>query len=156
MIISLPWPSSALSGHNKGNYYVKAKVVATHRATAFHAVRDAKVSVPELGDISLRVRFVPPTKQGDRINFPNRMKPYFDGIAEALGVNDARFSIPVYEVAGPEKPGRVEVEFYPQNPQISDVSGFTSSAESCIETNGLSGAETPSGRDQSAFEEQDR
>ncbi len=61
-----------------------------------------------LGDIPVRVRFVPPDRRSDRVNFANRMKPYFDGIADALGVNDVRF-LPSYEFAEPEKPGRVEV-----------------------------------------------
>jgi hypothetical protein len=56
----------------------------------------------------VHVRFVPADRSGDRTNYPNRMKPYFDGIAEALGINDARF-LPSYEFADPEKPGRVEV-----------------------------------------------
>jgi crossover junction endodeoxyribonuclease RusA len=54
------------------------------------------------------VRFVPANNRGDRINYPNRMKPYFDGIADALGVNDKRF-VPFFIFAQPEAPGRVEV-----------------------------------------------
>lgn len=54
------------------------------------------------------VRFVPANNRGDRINYPNRMKPYFDGIADALGVNDKRF-VPMFIFAQPEAPGRVEV-----------------------------------------------
>jgi crossover junction endodeoxyribonuclease RusA len=38
------------------------------------------------------------------------MKPYFDGIADALGVNDRRFW-PAFAFAEPMKPGRVEVSF---------------------------------------------
>lgn len=43
------------------------------------------------------------------LNFPNRMKPYWDGIADALCVNDKRF-LPEYRFSEPEAPGRVEVE----------------------------------------------
>jgi hypothetical protein len=43
------------------------------------------------GDIRVSVTFYPPNKRGDRVNFPNRMKPYWDGIADALKVNDSRF-----------------------------------------------------------------
>lgn len=68
--------------------------------------------IPAAGDVHVRVRFVPPDRRGDRVNFANRMKPYFDGIADALGINDARF-LPSYEFAAPEKPGRVEVTFSP-------------------------------------------
>lgn len=83
-------------------------MTAKHRAWAKAATLAAKVTAPEHGDIIVRVRFVAPDRRGDRVNFPNRMKPYFDGIAEALRVNDSRF-IPAFEFAAPEKPGRVEV-----------------------------------------------
>jgi crossover junction endodeoxyribonuclease RusA len=36
------------------------------------------------------------------------MKPVFDGIADALGVNDKRF-VPAYTFAPAEKPGRIEI-----------------------------------------------
>jgi hypothetical protein len=34
------------------------------------------------------MRFFPPDQRSDRTNFPNGMKPIFDGIADALKVND--------------------------------------------------------------------
>jgi len=107
-VIDLPFPPSSLSGHNNGHWRTKARIVATHRAWAFHATRAAKPSVPADGDIRIAFRFVPPDRRGDRTNYANRLKPYIDGIAEALGVNDRRF-LPSYEYAEPEKPGRVEV-----------------------------------------------
>lgn len=107
-MIELPWPPASLSGHNEGHWAVKAKVIATHRSWAFHATRAAKVKVEGEGDIRITFRFVPPDRRGDRTNYPNRLKPYIDGIAEALGINDRRF-LPSYEFAEPEKLGRVEV-----------------------------------------------
>lgn len=107
-MIELPFPPSSLSGHNNGAWYTKAKIVATHRAWAFHATREAKIKVAPEGDIVIKFRFVPPNDRSDRTNFANRLKPYIDGIAEALGINDKRF-LPSYEFADPEKPGRVEV-----------------------------------------------
>lgn len=107
-MIILPFPSSELSGHQSGLWRKKARVVATHRSWAFHATRAARVTVNEAGDIAIKFRFVPPNNRGDRTNFPNRLKPYIDGIAEALGINDKRF-LPSYEFAAPEAPGRVEV-----------------------------------------------
>lgn len=110
MKIELPFPSSSLSGHAKGNQQWK-KIADTkkHREWARNAALAAKIVVPEEGDILVQVRFVPPNRRGDRINFPNRMKPYFDGIADALGVNDSRF-VPAYEFSPPESPGKVVVE----------------------------------------------
>ena len=107
-MIVLPFPSSALSGHNNGNPHAKAGIVRKHREWAAKATLGAKPKLPAEGDITVTVRFVPPNDRGDRINFPIRMKPYFDGIADALGVNDKRF-VPMFIFAQPEAPGRVEV-----------------------------------------------
>lgn len=102
-MIELPWPPSSLSGHNDGNRWAKAPIVAKHRAWAKAATQAARVSVPEgKGDIRVIVTFYPPNRRGDRINYPNRMKPLFDGIADALKINDSRF-LPSYHFAEPVK-----------------------------------------------------
>ena len=108
-MMTLPFPPSSLSGHANGHWRGKADVTAKWRAWAKAAALAAKVSAPATGDIIVRVRFVPPDRRSDRVNFPNRMKPIFDGIADALRVNDSRF-LPAYEFAEPEKPGRIEIE----------------------------------------------
>lgn len=107
-MIELPWPASALSGHNTGNRWVKAKIIATHRAWAFHATRAAKITVAETGDIYINFRFTPPDNRMDRTNMPILLKPYIDGIAEALGINDKRF-LPSFTYETPRKPGAVLV-----------------------------------------------
>ena len=113
-MIELPFPASSLSGHAKGNgQWKKIADTKKHREWARNAALAAKLSAPQEGDILVRVRFVPADRRGDRINFPNRMKPYFDGIADALGVNDSRF-VPAYDYADPEKPGKVIVEILPR------------------------------------------
>lgn len=106
---ALPWPPSSLSGHSKGHWRAKYEVTRKHRNWARLATLDAKIKgVPETGDIAIKVTFIPPDRRGDRTNFANRMKPYFDGIADALGVNDARF-LPSYTYADPKPPGSVLV-----------------------------------------------
>lgn len=107
-MITLPFPPSSLSGHAKGHWRAKSGPTAKHRQWARDATLADRPNVPAAGDIRVHVRFVPPDRRGDRTNYPNRMKPYFDGIADALKVNDARF-LPSFEFAEPEKPGRVEV-----------------------------------------------
>lgn len=104
-MIELPWPPSSLSGHNDGNRWSKAPIVAKHRAWAKAATQAVgSIGIPRDGDIRVIVTFYPPDRRGDRINFPNRMKPYFDGIADALKVNDRRF-LPSYHFAEPVKGG---------------------------------------------------
>lgn len=107
-MIVLPFPPAALSGHHDTHWRKLQPIKKKHRAWAHDATLAAKPVVPAEGDIAIHVRFTPPDRRGDRTNYANRMKPYFDGIADALGVNDRRF-LPTYEFAEPEKPGRVEV-----------------------------------------------
>lgn len=108
-MIELPFPPSSLSGHAKGHWRSKAAVTSKHRAWAKSATLAGALSaIPASGDIKLIVTFYPPNRRGDRVNFPNRMKPYFDGIADALRVNDSRF-LPVFLFGEPVKDGKVVV-----------------------------------------------
>lgn len=113
--IILPFPPASLSGHAKGHWRDKSSPTAKYREWARVATLAAKPTAPATGDIRIHVRFVPPDRRGDRTNFANRMKPYFDGIADALGVNDSRF-LPSYEFAEPQKPGQVVVTVEPYAP----------------------------------------
>lgn len=120
-MIELPFPPSSLSGHAKGHWRGKASVTAKHREWAKNATLAVGArNVPETGDIKVIVAFYPPNRRGDRINFPNRMKPYFDGIADALNVNDSRF-VPSYHFGEPVKGGKVivEVEVQDFSPDLS-------------------------------------
>jgi len=108
-MIELPFPPSSLSGHANGHWRSKAAVTAKHREWAKNATKASAVTgIPATGDIRLIVTFYPPNRRGDRVNFPNRMKPYFDGIADALNVNDSRF-LPSYLFGEPVKDGKVVV-----------------------------------------------
>lgn len=114
--IELPFPPATLSGHNKGHWHAKSGIVAKHREWARKATLAAKLtetdpSIPDRThgtDIRVSVTFYPPNRRGDRVNFPNRMKPYWDGIADALKVNDSRF-LPAFYFAEPVKNPRVVV-----------------------------------------------
>ena len=116
-MIVLPFPPAILAAHAgfKGGYAKarttkqwREKVAKVASETPAPAIPDARAYTSE-GDLSLTVRFYPPSKQGDRCNFPNRCKPIFDGLADAWGVNDARF-VPHFEFHAPEAPGRVEID----------------------------------------------
>ena len=107
-IIELPFPPASLSGHNKGHWHAKSGIVSKHRTWACLATQAAKPTVPAEGDIRVSVTFYPANRRGDRVNFPNRMKPYWDGIADALCVNDSRF-LPSFHFAEPVHGGKVVV-----------------------------------------------
>jgi crossover junction endodeoxyribonuclease RusA len=107
-VIELPFPPAILSGHNTGHWREKASIVAKHRDWAKKATWAAGIRVPETGDIRLIVTFYPQNKRGDRVNYPTRCKPYFDGIADALQTNDSRF-VPTYHFAEPVRQGKVVI-----------------------------------------------
>lgn len=110
VLIELPFPPSSLSGHNKGHWHAKSPIVRKHREWALAAtlaVRNRlRINLADKSDIRISVTFYPPNKRGDRTNFPNRLKPYWDGIADALAVNDARF-LPAFHYAEPVTKGCV-------------------------------------------------
>ena len=107
-VIELPFPPAALSGHNTGHWRAKSAIVAEHREWARRATLAAKPDVPETGDIYISFTFYPPDKRGDRLNYANRIKPYADGIADALKVNDRRF-LPTYHFGEPVNDARVVI-----------------------------------------------
>jgi hypothetical protein len=107
-VIELPFPGSELAGHNNGQWKGKSGTIAKHREWARDATRACKPAVPKSGDILVSVTFHPANNRGDRVNYPNRMKPYFDGIADALGVNDKRF-VPSFTFGENIKGGKVIV-----------------------------------------------
>ena len=108
-VFELPFPPATLSGHHNAHWRTLQPVKKLWRTYAETATAKAGITVPADGDIRIAVTFYPPDRRGDRTNYPNRCKPIFDGIADALGVNDRRF-LPSYHYAEPEKPGRVVIE----------------------------------------------
>lgn len=113
--IKLSWPPASLSGHGNGSWRSKSSVIKSHRQDAFLRANKLRLAIDGTGDIHTRVTFYPPDRRSDRLNYPNRMKPYFDGIADGLGVNDKRFCIPEYVVMEPSKKPYVLVEFLGDN-----------------------------------------
>lgn len=108
-MIELPFPSSDLSGNQRKDWYKIAPIIKAHRELAREAAKAANLGTfPGTGDIRVVATFYPPDRRSDRVNLPNRMKPYWDGIADALKVNDRRF-LPAYYFAEPVKNPRVVI-----------------------------------------------
>lgn len=108
-MIELPWPPASLSGHSDKHFWRMRPIIAKHRAWARAATLAAHIGAPAGdGDIRVSATFYPPDRRTDRVNMPTRLKPYWDGIADALGVNDRRF-LPSYHFAEPVKDARVVI-----------------------------------------------
>lgn len=111
-MIVLPWPPHALSPNARPHFYTKAAATKKARAWAFAATRDARIGVAAADvPILLAVTFHPKTRHPiDQDNAMASCKAYFDGIADALKVNDHLFRFASVEVAEPVKGGKVTVE----------------------------------------------
>lgn len=111
LAIVLPWPPASLSGHAKGSWRSKSRPTAEYRQLARMIARPIVRDwlAPQDGDIPVTIIFHAPNNRGDRTNYPNRLKPYFDGLADALGVNDRRF-LPNYVFGENRSGGEVIIE----------------------------------------------
>lgn len=70
--------------------------------------KSAEIVTPAEGEILLDVRFYPPSNRGDTDGMFAACKAGFDGIADALGVNDRRFAFYIRRM-DPSKNGAVFV-----------------------------------------------
>jgi len=109
--IVLPWPPTSLSGHNTGHYRTKAPVIKQWRLDACKSLlaTGLKIDAAYKGDIPVSATFHAPDNRSDRVNYPNRIKPVWDGIADALGVNDRRF-LPAFYFGENTPGGKVVIE----------------------------------------------
>lgn len=108
-MIELPWPPKELSGHHNVHWRILQPIKKQHREWAHKATLAAQIKVASgNGDIRVSATFYPPDRRTDRVNMPTRLKPYWDGIADALRVNDRRF-LPAYHFAEPVENARVVI-----------------------------------------------
>jgi crossover junction endodeoxyribonuclease RusA len=107
--VVLPWPDARLNPNVRVHWAVKSPITKAARDAACYATKAAQARVDHDGPIALRVTFCAPDKrQRDRDNCIASCKAYMDGIADALGVNDARFE-PTYAMGEVRRGGAVVV-----------------------------------------------
>ena len=109
MILTLPWPPSALSPNQRLHWSKLARAKKAYRAEcAWQAIaQGAKPITAECLHVSLV--FYPPNRRAfDLADMLARMKSGLDGLADVLGVDDKHWSLGI-ERAG-EIGGMVKVE----------------------------------------------
>lgn len=118
MIVTLPFPNKWLNPNARNRWaLIKARKAARQHAAketmaaVNGGMREARSRFAGSFDIILTVTITPPDRRArDRDNMIASLKSHFDGIADALAVDDNRFAYQ-FHFAEPEKPGRVEVRF---------------------------------------------
>jgi len=106
----LPWPHKDLSPNGRVHWARKAKAAKGARELSLGEALAAGwkgAPLPE-GRLHLWIDFYPPTRRlPDDDNMLARCKPYRDGIADALGIDDKRFVSHPYVRDTPRKGGQV-------------------------------------------------
>lgn len=118
-MIELPWPSAALwPNFRSRSHWAKTRALKTARTAGFYATKAAGITGGDLsGPIRLAITVYPRNSrrqcQPDKDAVTAALKPYFDGIADALKINDRAFEPqpPVY--GEPTPAGRIVVEVMP-------------------------------------------
>lgn len=92
--IVFDWPPKELSPNARVHWGKKYRATKKYRRDCCYLAKSAGAKVTGDGQIHLEVRFFPPSKQRrDMDNMIASIKALLDGLADALGVNDSRFSI---------------------------------------------------------------
>ena len=115
--IDLPWPSRVLSPNARPNRYYKAQVFKQTRlgvkAITLDRMRSEGIkSIEPKGDGLLNIQLVltpPINRQRDEDNMVANCKAVFDGIAEAVKVNDHFFHLREQVWNKAKSPGKLQV-----------------------------------------------
>lgn len=108
--ITLPWPVKELSPNARVHWAVKAAATKSARAMAHWATLASGIPKQPTVPLKLTVTYNPPSRRKlDGDNLVSRLKPVFDGIADAIGVDDSAFTIPAPIRAEPVKHGAVRI-----------------------------------------------
>ena len=100
MLLFLPWPKPALSPNARTHWALKSRVAKGYKSTCHWTAKEAKAHLLQYpdGPLKVEITFHPPNKRKrDLDNLVASFKSGQDGVADAMGVDDARF-IPTYSI----------------------------------------------------------
>lgn len=112
--IELGWPHKHLSPNARAHWAAKAKATRTARREAYYAAKAAGIGEMDAKEFRVTTFFSPPGRHSyDEDNLKARCKALYDGIADALGLDDKLFRHQPVVIGAPIKGGRVVVEIEP-------------------------------------------
>lgn len=112
-MIILPWPDKRLSPNARVHHMERGRVGKSAKTAAYYLARIAMaqghVKVPEDRPLPVLIEFCPPdSRVRDADNMLSSGKHALDGIAEAIGVDDAHWRLTITKL-DPVKGGEVRV-----------------------------------------------
>jgi crossover junction endodeoxyribonuclease RusA len=112
--IILPWPPTEVSPNSRAHWSIKARKNKQLKNDCWALTKQAGIKIDHDGQIPMHITFRPPSRiRHDMDNAIARIKYALDGVALALGVDDARFVL-TPEMGEPVKGGAVVVRFLQQ------------------------------------------
>lgn len=109
--IFLPWPDRKLSPNARVHWAALASAKKKAKRDARYATQAAGIGKIEAERLSVRYVIFPPNRHArDTDNIVSSLKAAQDGIAEAIGIDDSKWTTS-YRMAGAiEKGGMIKVE----------------------------------------------
>ena len=113
IVIELPWPSRDLHPNARVHWAKKAKATKRARSDAAYMALSRGVRTHDffgVESLDVTLVFIPPDNRArDTDGMISSVKGYCDGIADVLGVDDAKWVLGIRREK-PRKPGFVRVE----------------------------------------------
>lgn len=92
--VTLPWPPKQLSPNARVHWAVLSSAKKKYRAACFYLTKEAKLTAPADGQVSVEITFHPPCRRPrDMDNMLASIKAGLDGLADAMKTNDKRFEL---------------------------------------------------------------
>lgn len=94
--VNLPWPPACLSPNARKHWTVKARAAAKARRDALVCCQAVGIRALGWPGMAVTVEFRPPDqRRRDADNMLSSCKSLLDGVADASGVDDSRWSITI-------------------------------------------------------------
>lgn len=108
--ILLPWPPRVVHPNHRGHWSPKARATKRMRQDAAWAAKSSGLTAPD-GPLHVALTFYPPDKRRrDLDGCISACKAYLDGLADALGVDDSRFTLSARIASVCAHEGEVKIE----------------------------------------------
>lgn len=108
-MITLAWPDRVLHPNSRKHWSARAKAAKAYRQAAGWLTKASGDKVEGMGKIDLHITFCPPNRhKHDLDGCLSACKAGLDGIADALKVDDSRFTLKI-EKGGVVKDGQVRI-----------------------------------------------
>ena len=96
MILTMPWPPTALSPNARQHYMALARAKKKYREACAWTAKEQGARRIEADKLHLTLTFFPPKRPGpDLDNCLASMKSGLDGLADVLGVDDRHWSLTI-------------------------------------------------------------